>query len=121
MPSGVKVLIVEDEYTSALVLRMQLEKLGYVVLGTHSRGEDAVLFMETHEADVILMDINLAGSMDGIEAARLIKEKRDIPIIFVTGYSDPDVRERAESLNPAGFIIKPVNAQILQAHIRTIR
>jgi DNA-binding NarL/FixJ family response regulator len=69
---------------------------------------------KTETFDVVLMDINLAGRMDGIEAALCIREFCPVPIIFVTGYRDDEIRQQAEAVKPAGFLVKPVTVQQLK-------
>jgi len=105
----VKVLLVEDEVVTSIYLKMELTKIGCEVVNTLARGEDAIDAVDYIETGLILMDINLAGNIDGIEAARIIKEKMDMPIIFMTGYSDTFIQQRALSLNPLAFIVKPLN------------
>ncbi len=64
--------------------------------------------------DLILMDIHLSGVLDGIEAAEQIIARYNIPIVFLTGYTDPETAERARRLNPVGFYIKPVSLREIQ-------
>ena len=80
------ILIVEDEVMLSAWLKIQLEDEGYEVCGSFTTGEEAVEFVKETKPDVILMDINLVGKIDGIEAAEVITEKSNIPIIFMTGY-----------------------------------
>ena len=77
-----RVFIVEDEVLVARDIKGRLEKLGYQVIGTAARGEDAVTRVLSERPDLILMDINLKGDMDGIEAADRIRAEADLPIIF---------------------------------------
>lgn len=113
-----RIIVVEDEAITAMLVRTRLSEMGFTVLETCATGEDAVQAAETHAPDVVLMDINLAGEIDGIEAARLIGEKKAVPVIFVTGYSDTQYRDRARALNPAGFLVKPVDFPELEEIIR---
>lgn len=108
MTQAQKVLIVEDEVIIAMCLQMELERAGYEVSQNVLTGEEAVKFARQNPPDVILMDIRLAGKIDGIEAARQIQASGPIPIIFMTGYPDKAIEERARSLNPLGFFIKPI-------------
>jgi len=103
-----KIVIVEDEVLLSAWLKMQLEDEGYEVCGTLTTGEEAIEFMETTKPDSILMDINLVGKIDGIEAAEVINEKSNIPIIFMTGYEEPDIYERAQKTKPVAYLTKPV-------------
>ena len=103
-----KILIVEDEVMLSAWLKMQLEDEGFFVCGSFTTGEEAVEFVQNTTPDLILMDINLVGEIDGIEAAEKIKEKSKIPIIFMTGYGEPDIYERAQKTKPVAYLIKPV-------------
>ena len=103
-----KILIVEDEVMLSAWLKIQLEDEGYEVCGSFTTGEEAVEFVKEIKPDVILMDINLVGKIDGIEAAEIITEKSNIPIIFMTGYEEPEVYERAQKTKPIAYLTKPV-------------
>jgi CheY-like chemotaxis protein len=107
----ISLLIVEDEAVTAMFMERKLRRLEYNVLKCVSTGEDAIVYAAEHRPDIILMDIRLAGKMDGLEAAERIKSESDNPVrfIFTTGYSDTECREKALSLDPAGFLVKPVN------------
>lgn len=109
-----KVLLVEDEVVTSIYLKMELAKIGCEVINTLARGEDAVNAVELMETGLILMDINLAGSIDGIEAARIIREKTDLPVIFMTGYSDEFIEQKALSLSPLAYMVKPLNSHKLK-------
>ena len=102
------ILIVEDEVILSAWLKMQLEDEGYLVCGRFTTGEKAIEFVKETKPDVILMDIHLVGKIDGIEAAEQILETSNIPIIFMTGYENKQVAERAQKINPVAFLIKPV-------------
>ena len=108
MKQSLKILLVEDEAMIALCLQLQLEMAGYEVCQTVATGEEAITAARQGNADVILMDIRLAGELDGIEAASRIRGFSDVPIIFTTGYSDSGLMERADYINPLGYFIKPV-------------
>ena len=105
-----KILIVEDEILVALHLRRGLIRSGYGVYEPVASGEKAVEAARALSPDVILMDIRLLGAMDGIEAARQIRSFLAATIIFTTGYQDLDLKERAMALEPAAYLIKPVDA-----------
>ncbi len=102
------ILIVEDEAFTAMSLRLELERAGYKVCNILSTGEQAVSFAESNKPDLILMDIRLAGNIDGIEAAEQIKTSQNLPIIFMSGYDDKSSRQRAQKLNPLSYLVKPV-------------
>ena len=103
-----KILIVEDEVMLSAWLKMQLEDEGYFVCGCITTGEEAIEFVQNTKPDLIIMDINLVGEIDGIEAAEIIIKKINIPIIFMTGYEEPKIYERAQKTKPFAYLIKPV-------------
>lgn len=113
MKSPLKILLVEDEAMIAMCMRMQLENAGYEVCQTVATGDEAIAAARQKEANIILMDIRLAGDLDGIDAACRIKEFWDAPIIFITGYTDSGLRERARQVDPLDFFVKPVNIRQL--------
>lgn len=115
-----RILLVEDEFISALVMQSDLEKTGYHITNTVATAADAVLSAKVDSPDLILMDIRLAGEMDGIEAATIIRETAEIPIIFITGYDDEATRERAAKANPAAFLVKPVAMQELRTTLDAV-
>lgn len=108
-----RILIVEDDAIIAMEIAERLTNLDYDVLGIVATGENAVdqSFIDT--PDLILMDIRLQGTLDGTEAAARICQKLDIPIIFITAYSDRETRNRAKQILSYGYIIKPFNDQQL--------
>jgi len=101
------ILIVEDEILVAENIKNILLKNGYRVASVAVSGEEAVSGALTEKPNIILMDIVLKGSMDGIEAAGRIREKLDIPIIFITAHSDDKSLERVKATQPFGYITKP--------------
>jgi len=100
------ILVVEDEEITALDIKFRLEKLGYCVPETVSSGESAVQKACTIQPDLILMDIVLAGKMDGITAAETLMEL-DIPIVYLTAYADGETIKRARKTSPYGYLVKP--------------
>jgi len=105
--SKFNILIVEDESIVAKDIQQSLKKIGYSVVGTCSSGEDAVKVAEELRPDLILMDIMLKGEMNGIEAASQIREKFNIPVIYLTAYADENTLNKAKVSEPYGYIIKP--------------
>ncbi len=105
--SAIRILVVEDESIVALDLQDRLEETGYSVPALARTGELAINKAREVQPDLILMDINLAGQIDGIEAAETIRQDFDIPIIFLTAFSDQATLERARAAGPYGYIIKP--------------
>jgi len=112
-----RIFIVEDEALIAMELRDRLEVLGYEVCGTASRGEVAVERVAALRPDLVLMDINLAGEMDGVEAARRVRATCDAPVVFLTAYSDPALIANAAQAGGFGYLVKPFEARELYAVI----
>lgn len=112
------VLIVEDEFVVSLDLKNMLEDLGHQVVATVSRGEDVVPTALRQKPDLVLMDIRLAGVMTGTEAAVLLKQQLDVPIVFLTAYCDETVLQEAERSFPHGYLVKPFDRRELAATIR---
>jgi len=102
-----KILIVEDEPIVALDEKKQVESFGYRVLDIVTTGEEAVVEIEKNPPDLVLMDINLEGKMDGIEVAETLKERFDIPVVFITAHSEVDTLQRAKITAPYAYLIKP--------------
>jgi two-component system, response regulator PdtaR len=107
MKKAIRILLVEDEVITAMLLQQELHDFGYPILGHVTTGEKAIIFAQENFPDIILMDIALSGEIDGIEAAAAIKAKADIPVIFMTGYDDIEMKERAAKTKPLGYLIKP--------------
>ncbi len=105
--SKTNIIVVEDESIVAKDIQLSLKKLGYNVLSICSNGYDAISAVEEHQPHIVLMDIMLKGDMSGIEAAAQIKEKFNIPIIFLTAYADESTLNKAKVAEPYGYIIKP--------------
>jgi diguanylate cyclase (GGDEF)-like protein/PAS domain S-box-containing protein len=111
------ILVVEDERIVALDIKNRLKKLGYVVTGTAASGEAALAACRDDPPSLVLMDIFLDGGMDGIEAARLIRERHDIPVVYITSHDDQKTLRRAAKTAPYGYVIKPVDERWLQSAI----
>jgi putative nucleotidyltransferase with HDIG domain/PAS domain S-box-containing protein len=103
------ILVVEDETIVAMDIRHRLSNLGYAVADVVPSGEQAVDAAQRLRPDVVLMDIMLAGAMDGVQAAGAIAQNCDIPVIFVTAYADEETLQRAKATQPFGYVIKPFN------------
>jgi two-component system, response regulator PdtaR len=102
-----KILVAEDESIVALNIKKTLEKLGYQVTSLVSSGEDVIIKANNEHPDLILMDIMLKGSIDGIEAAGTIAQKNNIPVVFLTALSDEKTIDRAAFVKPYGYLVKP--------------
>ena len=109
-----RVLIVEDEFYISLHTRGLLQALGHVVVAVAVTADQAVNIAERERPDVVLMDIRLTGSRDGIDAADEISDRFGIASIFVTANADRETRRRAEAVQPLGFLEKPLTEQRLR-------
>ena len=108
-----KILLVEDQAILAMAESQRIEKNGYSVV-TVSSGEKAVsVIREDPEIDLVLMDINLGDGMDGTDAARLILRERNIPLIFLSSYTDPEVVKKTESISAYGYVVKNTGETVL--------
>lgn len=114
---SINILIVEDEFIIALDLQNRLKNLGYNANDIVSNVQDAIRVAQKTKPDLILMDILIAGDMDGIETATIINKDMDIPIIYVTAYSDRKILERAKLTNSYGYVNKPYNERELVSTI----
>jgi DNA-binding LytR/AlgR family response regulator len=117
MDTLIKILVVEDEMIIAAKISMQLTALGYEVTGILPRGEEAIVHVQEHKPDIVLLDINLKGSIDGIETALKMQKLADIPIIYLTANSDDATFNRARITRPYAFISKPFKQLDLQRAI----
>ncbi|MEK6616780.1 MAG: response regulator [Bacteroidota bacterium] len=111
------ILVVEDENIVAKDIQQSLKKLGYEVLGVCATGVDAMEKAEVTKPNLVLMDIMLKGDISGIEAADYIRQKLNIPVIFLTAYADSSTLAKAKVTEPYGYIIKPFKEIDLQTNI----
>jgi len=114
------VLLVEDDDIIAKIADWRLNNLGYRVCGRAVTGAEAMEMVVKSKPDVVLMDINLKGEIDGIETAKMIKKGFNIPVIYVTSHSDGPTLERARETKPDGFIIKPFDDNDLRVAIELV-
>lgn len=117
MNTPIKLLIVEDDMIIGAKVSMQLTLLGYEVTGIIPRGEEAILHVQENQPDIVLLDINLKGTLDGIETAQAMQKIADIPIIYVTANTDEATFNRAKETRPYAFIAKPIKNLDLQRAI----
>ena len=113
-----RIQVVEDERIIALDLRHTLEGLGYQVTGMAASGEEAIVQARDDAPELILMDINVEGVVDGIEAARRIGDEQRIPVIFLTAYAQDETLNRARATRPYGYLVKPCETRELHATIQ---
>ncbi len=111
------VLIVEDDMVIAMINSRMVEKLGHSVCDSVSNGSDAISSVKNQCPDIILMDINLEGEIDGIDAMYKIREISQCPVIFISANSDQKTFDRAKQITKSEFLIKPVDLIQLQAAI----
>ena len=113
----VRILVVEDEGVTAMDIQAQLQSLGYDVPVLAFSGEEAVAQTESLRPDLILMDIHLTGKLNGIEAAAQIRERYNIPLIYLTAYADEETLQQAKLTEPVGYILKPFDQRTLRSTI----
>jgi PAS domain S-box-containing protein len=113
----IRIMIVEDEQIVALDLKMRLESMGYEVVGNVSMGEKSFHLASENRPDLLLMDIKLAGNIDGIQTAELMRKFYNLPVIYLTAFADKATLERAKRTQPFGYIIKPFSDDELKSNI----
>lgn len=113
----IKIVIVEDEIDLAQNLKETLEILGYHVLTIFTNAKDTLQFLNSNHSDLIIMDIMLEGSMDGIELTNRIKTNFDIPVLFLTAFSNVKIFDRISKVNHEGFLLKPFTLENLKSAV----
>jgi CheY-like chemotaxis protein len=114
-----RILIVEDEAITVSALKRELASLGYQVAGTASTTDEALSGVETQKPDLVLMDIRLAGAINGIVAAVAIRGNFHVPVVFLTAHADDRTMERAVGAGAFGYVLKPFSGAGLKAAIET--
>jgi len=117
IPTTARALIVEDETLIAEELRQRLSYLGFSVIAAVGSADEGIAIAISERPDLVLMDIRLKGEKDGVEAAREIRKQVDVPIVYLTAYSDQLTVDRAKTSEHDGFILKPFRGRELQATI----
>lgn len=117
-PLPINLMLVEDERVVAFDLKNQLQSYGYRVGGVFASGEQALARVSDVAPDLVLMDINLEGNMDGVEAAKEIQARHQVPVIYLTAYAEDDTLHRALESRPFGYLVKPWNVRELHATIQ---
>lgn len=112
-----RALIVEDEALIAEELRERLSGLGFSVIAAVDSAEEGVAIATSQRPDLVLMDIRLRGEKDGVQAAAEIRQRVDVPIVYLTAHSDRRTVERAKATEHDGFILKPFHRRELQSTI----
>lgn len=113
----ISILVVEDEAVIAMDLKQRLLAAGFRVAKVVATGEAALVHVALVPPDLVLMDVGLAGRLDGFETARQLQAQADIPIIFVSGYADETFQDKAKALKSSGSLEKPVEMDELTAAI----
>ncbi len=113
-----KILIVEDEPLIAMDIKGILRRNNYNVIGVAHDSETALDMIYNRQPDLILMDINIEGHKDGVEVAEVVQEKYNIPVIFLTSYSDDNTLARAEKTLPYAYVVKPFEERNLKSAIK---
>ncbi len=108
-----KILIVEDEVLIVLSLKAELKTYGFEIVGDAATGIGAIDKWFETQPDIVLMDLQLAGGMSGLEAAGIIRETSNVPIVFMTGYSDSVIMKTVKSFNLSAFLVKPLDSKKL--------
>ncbi len=115
-----RVLIVEDDGFQALLVKKLVTRLGHIPIGTAATGQEAINKAIELHPDVILMDITLDGDMDGVTAVENIKEKIDLPVIYITGNSDSYNLDRAEQTEFIDYLVKPISSGNLKEPLERV-
>jgi CheY-like chemotaxis protein len=112
-----KVFFVEDDEILAKVIEWRLNKLGYTICGKAATGVDAIEMIQKTEPDIVLLDIELKGHMDGISVGEYLHTKTKIPFIYLTSHTEADILKRAINTKPEGYIRKPFSDDDLRIAI----
>ena len=115
-----RILIVEDDNIAAKYLLAKLDQFGYEVCGVAETGQQAISLAAETKPDLILMDINLGGRIDGIQAAERIKSSQNIALVFITAYADDDIIQRAKLTGPHGYLTKPIESKALHTTLEIV-
>ncbi len=112
------IIIVEDDEITALNLKLSLQKHGYSIVAVCDNSQQAKSKISAYNPDIVIIDISLQESSDGIELAKVIRKKHNLPFIFLTSYSDDEIITKAKKTEPYGYIVKPFDPNSLHATIQ---
>lgn len=118
MTSSPAIFLVEDEALIAMELRDRLTTLGYTVCGQAARGEQALEKIPALAPDIVLMDIRLAGALNGVETATLLRERCDVAVVFLTAFSDTELIQQVGAAGSFGYLVKPFEERELHATLQ---
>lgn len=111
------VLVVEDNFLAALLIELTLKEAGYRVIATVRTGEQAIEYAVEHHPELVVMDVNLAGDLDGVQAAERIHSVAGSDVLFQTAYSDRETISRIDRVPNVGRLTKPLDPATLLAHV----
>ena len=114
------ILVVEDEKISCMLLEHLLSMLSYRVSGTASTGEEAIWKAESLRPNLVIMDVGLKGAMTGIQAAQVIRQQQQVPILFLTAYTYEEISNRHNLTDKYGFLSKPVMIEELEPKLKEL-
>lgn len=115
--SGIKVLLVEDDWIIAKEISYSLQDLGFEVAGIYDTGEEALKQIEVLKPDLVILDIDLSGELSGIDVAKRLKQEGNIPFIFLTALADAQTIDKAKLAEPFAYLVKPVKPETLYSTI----
>ncbi len=115
MKRDIQVLIVEDEFITSDLIKDELLRIGYQVSGQARSAEEALHLLEKGGTDICMLDINIHGEIDGIKLAGVIRERHNMPVIFLTAFNDQKTIDRATEMRPSAYLTKPFKASEVYA------
>jgi two-component system, response regulator PdtaR len=115
-----KVLLVEDDFMLSLIAKKYIELIGHQLVASVTNAEEAIKAARAEKPDVIVMDIRLEGKMDGIDAMTEIAKFSSVPVIYLSGSSDEENKNRASKTNMLAFCVKPIQLEQLQEYFAKI-
>ena len=120
MTAARSILVVEDEKISSMLLEHLLSMLNYRITGTASTGEEAIRQASSSRPDLIIMDVGLKGAMNGIEAAQIIRQQQQTPILFLTAYMFEEISDNHDLPENYGFLSKPLMMEELDLKLKEL-
>ncbi|MBN1501015.1 MAG: response regulator [Spirochaetes bacterium] len=111
--SIIKIIIAEDEILSAMSLKMELEETGKYSVSIYSSGEEVIAYFENNQIDLIIVDLNLSGKLDGIDMINKIREIENIPAVLISGAGYEETKKKIGNINNCVFLHKPVNPSVI--------
>ncbi len=112
--AGEKIFYVEDDEILAKVLEWRLQKLGYTICGSAQSGPEAIAGITETKPDLVLLDIEIKGPLDGIEVGQYLADKTKIPFVYLTSHTEDSFLQRAKKTGPKGYVHKPIKGDELR-------